>query len=673
MLNTSKRCKYLVRNRHIPLLSFCVENQLGNANMLESFEIFSTSGVVLWSRGSSKAAASAVNSLINDVFIEEKSSSKSTAFQYDKFTLRWTLVKELGLIFVAVYQSLLHLSWVDQFLEEVKTVFVTRYSEQLEARATVAKYDFDRYYDELLRRQDQATGGEATRSPRVAVDANKNNPEERDNGGPPPPSRSDLLRAQSQTAPTNGDSQDTTPVQSPDISRPTTPLPGVAPHLLAENRPGSRGSRRARKAANAPAASNASSGDESRRPKTPKGGAKKGRVWDADGMAAEDDGTVLDYSNADDIVAPNGTGNMESISQSSWGTKNKQGQFVLKDLDDEVSKILKESGSKATEEDTTSSGAFGMISGYFRNIVGGKTLTKEDLDKPLKVMEEHLIKKNVAREAAIRLCEGVEAEMIGKKTGAFESTDKALQPALENSLRKLLTPKTSLDLLQEIETVTKGGKSGGRPYVISVVGVNGVGKSTNLSKICYFLLQNNYRVLVVAGDTFRSGAVEQLAVHVRNLKELSARESVGRVDLYEKGYGKDAANVAKDAVAFAGSNDFNVVLIDTAGRAHNNTQLMSALEKFGDFAKPDKILQVAEALVGNDSVNQARNFNKAFGRNRSLDGFIISKCDTVGDQIGTIVSMVAATGIPVVFLGVGQHYGDLRQLSIPWAVRLLMN
>lgn len=642
--------------------------------MLESFEIFSTSGVVLWSRGTSNAAASAVNFLINDVFIEEK-SSRSTSFQHDKFTLRWTLVKELGLIFVAVYQSLLHLSWVDQFLEEVKTVFVKRYSEQLEARATVAKYDFDSYFDELLRRQDQITGGEATRSPRVAIQASKQNPEERDNGGPPPPSRPDLLRAQSQTAPMNADSQDTTPVQSPDTSRPTTPLPGVAPHLLTENRPGSRGSRRARKAANATTSSNyASSGDESRRPKTPKGGAKKGRVWDADGMAAEDDGAPLDYSNVGDASAMNGIqSSMESIAQESWGTKNKQGQFVLKDLDDEVSKILKESGSRTTEDDTPSSGAFGMISGYFRNIVGGKTLTKEDLDKPLKAMEEHLIKKNVAREAAIRLCEGVEAEMLGKKTAAFESTDKALQPALENSLRKLLTPKTSLDLLQEIETVTKGGRLGGRPYVISVVGVNGVGKSTNLSKICYFLLQNNYRVLVVAGDTFRSGAVEQLAVHVRNLKELSARENVGRVDLYEKGYGKDAANVAKDAVAFAGVSDFNVVLIDTAGRAHNNSQLMSALEKFGDFAKPDKILQVAEALVGNDSVNQARNFNKAFGRNRSLDGFLISKCDTVGDQIGTIVSMVASTGIPVVFLGVGQHYGDLRQLSIPWAVKLLMN
>lgn len=647
--------------------------------MLEAFEIFSTSGVVLWSReGLNSPAASAVNTLINDVFIEEK--SRSTSFQYEKYTLKWTMVKELGVIFVAVYQSLLHLSWVDQFLEEVKTVFVRRYKDQLEVRATIAKFDFDAYYDELLRRQDQLTGGEASRqAPRVEV--KKQSPEARDDGGPPPPQLPSFLRTQSQTAPSNNDSLDTTPVQSPDTSRPTTPLPGVAPHLLSENRPGSRGSRRARKAANVTSGTSAyaSSGDESRRPKTPRSNTKKGRVWDADGAAAEDDGTVLDYSNTDDTGGLVADAAPDSIAQDSWGSKNKQGQFVLKDLDDEVSNILKDSnglsGKINGQTEESSGGAFGMISGYFRNIVGGKTITKQDLEKPLKAMEEHLIKKNVAREAAIRLCEGVEVEMLGKKTAAFESTDKALQPALENSLRKLLTPKTSLDLLQEIESVTKPTRAGqsGRPYVISVVGVNGVGKSTNLSKICYFLLQNDYRVLVVAGDTFRAGAVEQLGVHVRNLKELSTRENVGRVDLYQKGYGKDAANVAKDAVAFAGANDFNVVLIDTAGRAHNNTQLMSALEKFGDFAKPDKILQVAEALVGNDSVNQARNFNSAFGRNRSLDGFIISKCDTVGDQIGTIVSMVAATGIPVVFLGVGQHYGDLRQLSIPWAVKLLMS
>lgn len=242
---------------------------------------------------------------------------------------------------------------------------------------------------------------------------------------------------------------------------------------------------------------------------------------------------------------------------------------------------------------------------------------------------------------------------------------------MESSLRKILTPTTSLDILHAITSVTKHSSSP-RPYTISIVGVNGVGKSTSLSKLAFFLLQNNFRILIAACDTFRSGAVEQLRVHARNLKELSAREQLGHIDLYEKGYGKDAAHIAKDAVAYAKQNGFDVVLIDTAGRRHNDARLMSSLEKFAQLAQPDKILMVGEALVGTDSVAQARAFNAAFGAKRGIDGFLISKCDTVGEMVGVLVSMVHATGVPVVFLGVGQHYGDLRTLNVGWVVGLLM-
>lgn len=628
-----------------------------------------------------------MNSLINDVFIEEKvrpsqAGSSNPTYKYEKYTLKYTLVKDLGLIFVAVYQSLLHLTWVDKLLDDIKTIFVEVYRGQLEEVDSPAlKYPFDKYFDEELRRLDQSIAEPVEHVPRVQVaEEKKSNAEEGDNGGPPPPNQSHLLKAQPRAVPvTNGDSLQSTPVQSPDTSRPTTPLPGIANHLLTEkSRPGSRGSRRARKVAHITSA-NASSGDEARRPVTPKTRSKKGRVWGPDGVADEaDNDTNLDYSAVDsDATGDSGfrSAPPEVIRPESWGVKNKQGQFVLKDLDDEVSQILKSAESDKTDANNIGSSRFGAISGYFRNIVGGKTITKQDLEGPLKSMEEHLINKNVARDAAIRMCEGVEVEMLGKKTGAFESLEAALKPALENSLRKILTPRSSLDLLQQIESVANPSASRAqpRPFVITILGVNGVGKSTNLSKLCYFLLQNNYRVLIAAGDTFRSGAVEQLNVHVRNLRELTERENLGAVSIYERGYGKDAANVAKDAVSFAAANDFQVVLIDTAGRAHTNTQLMASLEKLVDLAKPDLILQVAEALVGNDSVGQAQNFTKALGKNRKLDGFIVSKIDTVGSGIGTMISLVHATSVPVQFIGVGQHYGDLRQLSVPWAVNMLMS
>ncbi|KIW75780.1 hypothetical protein Z517_10523 [Fonsecaea pedrosoi CBS 271.37] len=657
--------------------------------MLDAFEILTTSGVVLWSRSSSKIGAAAVNSLINDVFIEEKvrptaTSSNNPTYRHDKYTLKYTLVKDLGLIFVAVYQSLLHLTWVDKLLDDIQTIFVEVYRGQLEELDYAAlKYPFDPYFDEEMRRLDESMGGAITREPshvELPLEGKKTSAEGGDTGGPPPPETPSSAQAQRKAVPvTNADSLQNTPVHSPDTSRPTTPLPGIAPHLLTENgRPQSRGSRRARKAAHVTASANVSSGDEARKSKPTKTSAKKGRVWGPDGIADVEDDVKLDYSAAD--AGTNGNAGMrsplpETISQESWGTKNKQGQFVLKDLGDEVNNILKLADANKSEINGSGKSTFGAISGYFRNIVGGKTLTKEDLEKPLRSMEEHLINKNVARDAAIRLCQGVEAEMVGKKTGAFESIDAALRPALENSLRKILTPRSSLDLLQQIESVANptGVKAQPRPFVITILGVNGVGKSTNLSKLCYFLLQNNYRVLIAAGDTFRSGAVEQLNVHVRNLRELTAREGLGAVSIYERGYGKDAANVARDAVTFAKENDYQVVLIDTAGRAHTNTQLMAALEKLVDFAKPDLILQVAEALVGNDSVGQAQNFTRALGKNRKLDGFIVSKVDTVGSGIGTMISLVHATSVPVQFIGVGQHYGDLRQLSVPWAVNMLMN
>lgn len=411
---------------------------------------------------------------------------------------------------------------------------------------------------------------------------------------------------------------ESTPALTPNGSRPGTP----SNHLLvAKGGPIAKISRRARKAKNQTSAP-ASSGDEA--PRKRKAATKKGRKWDADGFADEDDDVQLDYSAkahaTSDSEAEGRSTAVDEIDSNTWGSTSK-GKFVLKDLGDEVHEILASEAEKAAGAKSQSkSGLLGSgvsaIGGLFRNVVGGKTLTKEDLDKAMKGMEEHLLQKNVAREAAVRLCEGVEKELVGVKTGSFESTfylnsiklplltsiigiNARIQAAMEASLTKMLTPTSSLDLLREIDAITAPPVTSlrkARPYVMSIVGVNGVGKSTNLSKICFFLLQNKYKVLIAAGDTFRSGAVEQLAVHVRNLKELTAREG-GRVELYQKGYGKDAATVAKDAVSHAAQEGYDVVLIDTAGRRHNDQRLMSSLEKFAKFAQPDKILMVGEVSL----------------------------------------------------------------------------
>lgn len=603
--------------------------------MLDAFEVLTTSGVVVWSRTYAPVSPSIVNNFIADTFIEEKkgsiaptdsqSAATNPAYKSDQHTLKWTFVKELGLIFVVcsfphrrhpppstytdnclalhqvVYRSLLHLSWVDKLVDNIKTIFVQLYGDQLTKPHTtlVECHSFDEYFDQQLRELDRSSNI-GTISP-IEEEA----PSHGQQSAPGPTYRGRTLNGGGAGS-HDAVSTDSTPIPTPDASRPSTP----GNLVVAKAGPVAKMSRRARKAQNSGSAP-VSSGDESLTSSRQKKGAKatkKGRKWNAEGFAdEEDDSLQLDYSRPNlasesEAEAVGRSSALDAVDSSTWGSKSK-GKFILKDLGDEVHDILASAEAEKADKAARAESKTGLlgsgvntISGLFRNIVGGKTLTQADLESAMKGMEDHLLRKNVAREAAVRLCESVEKELVGVKTGNFESINAKIQSAMESSLTKMLTPTSSLDLLREIDSITSPPVTSlrkARPYVISIVGVNGVGKSTNLSKICFFLLQNKYKVLIAAGDTFRSGAVEQLAVHVRNLKELTAREG-GQVELYQKGYGKDAATVAKDAVHHAAQEGYDVVLIDTAGRRHNDQRLMSSLEKFAKFAQPDKILMVGE-------------------------------------------------------------------------------
>jgi len=235
---------------------------------------------------------------------------------------------------------------------------------------------------------------------------------------------------------------------------------------------------------------------------------------------------------------------------------------------------------------------------------------------------------------------------------------------MEEALVKILTPKRNIDILRDVQTA-KGQK---RPYVIVFVGVNGVGKSTNLAKVCSWLLDNSHSVLIAACDTFRSGAVEQLNVHCRRLK----------VELFERGYRTDPTSIAMDAIRYAKQQNKEVVLIDTAGRMQDNEPLMQALSKLVNTVKPDIVLFVGEALVGNDAVDQLTKYNQALmdlskGKEpRLIDGIILTKFDTIDDKVGAAISMVYTTGAPIVFLGVGQQYTDLRRMNVEVVTKVLL-
>ncbi|RMY04458.1 hypothetical protein D0866_15338 [Hortaea werneckii] len=720
--------------------------------MLDAFEILTTSGIVLWRRHyTPDFSPHVINNLVSDVLIEEKRDLKGTqdgeakSYRKDRYTLKWTSARDVGLCFVVglvlfscnahtysrLYNALINLSWVDDLLAAVKTLFLKQYGAELKKpdRVHLNTHQFDQTFDALIKRLD--TGSTARRQSESedpaeltppSSSAGEDHDTEREEPPPPPPGVLKKATPAVRKDDVVNSSTDATPVVTPDASRPSTP----SGHLLqAKSGPGGKTSRRARKAQHlqaTPGGTPGTSGDEAgSRSTRGKGTAKAKRRWDESGVAVEDTGddSTLDYSaTADADTSPAGNdenpAEIQNTDSTQMGQRTGKGEFVLKDLDDEIESILAQQSKSSSSSTITKStpsdpnpvsdeeqhhGLIGStttrITSLFQNLVGGRTLTKQDLAQPLQQMQNALLQKNVAREAAERLSASVEKDLLDSRTASFTTIDATIRTAMEKALTRMLTPTTSLDLLREITrtSTTGAAKEVPRPYVISIVGVNGVGKSTNLSKIAYFLLQNHFRVLVVAGDTFRSGAVEQLRVHVRNLSELARRERVGKVELFDRGYGGDAAGVAREAIAHAskpslssgdkgdaGELSWDVVLIDTAGRRHNDSRLMSSLTKFSQLARPDKVFMVGEALVGTDSVAQARNFAREFvdgkGQLRNngtgLDGFIISKCDTVGDMVGTLVSMVHATGIPVVFLGVGQHYGDLRGLNVRWAVDKLL-
>lgn len=271
------------------------------------------------------------------------------------------------------------------------------------------------------------------------------------------------------------------------------------------------------------------------------------RVWGADGSALvqNDSNQQLDFSNekeSDETVGP-----ATHLIGNSLGSRNKDGLYdaVEMDDDDESDQVDEEDDQIESKPSTLS-----LFSSYLSKLTQGKTLTKSDIEPLMEALKEKLVNKNVAADVATHVCTSIGSNLEGRTIGRFESIDKIVREETQLSIQRVLTPSSSTDLLFDILSHKSRTHS---PYTIVFVGVNGVGKSTNLSKVCFWLLQNNLNVLIAACDTFRSGAVEQLRVHVRNLGAFNPNS---KVELFDKGYGKDPAGIAQDAVKYGKSTVF---------------------------------------------------------------------------------------------------------------------
>ncbi|KAJ7074243.1 signal recognition particle binding protein [Mycena amicta] len=658
--------------------------------MLDYLSISHKGGIVLWSRSftpdaSQLAASSAspVNSLVREALIEGRTAEEK--YEKDGYAVKWTFVNDLELIFVVAYQRILQLTYVDDLLTALKALFVKMFQPFLATFVaslhaintgktavveTASALNFadafegwDKIFDKLLRNLEDKAAQDRKSRLRPAVRA----PIEDSS----PPSE------ESETLPTQPSD---TPLDEQQIARNVQAL---------KNRLRGRGGKRPGKVVRMDSGDSVPNSDsESTNTKRKAKTAKVQRKW-GDQPPTEDDMASLDFSADSTGVAGTSQDLDALVDSASLGMRTKDGIYEVKDWefskdeDSAIADALKSADTKAT----TSTSGLGALGSLFSRLTGSKVLTEQDLKPVLDGMKQHLMKKNVAMQIADKVCEGVGESLVGKKVGGFQTTNAAVRLALSTSLTRILTPKTSTDLLLSIRTKLSSPLASTQqrmPYSMTFVGVNGVGKSTNLSKVCFWLIQNGFRVLIAACDTFRSGAVEQLRVHVRNLSMLGvngATDSKGRVELFERGYGKDAAGIAREAISYAKDNDFDVVLIDTAGRMQDNEPLMRALAKLVAVNSPDKIIFVGEALVGNEAVDQLTKFDRALrdfssasgaGKGRGIDGMLVTKWDTVDDKVGAALSMTYVTGQPIIFVGCGQTYTDLRQLRVANVVQAIL-
>lgn len=262
---------------------------------------------------------------------------------------------------------------------------------------------------------------------------------------------------------------------------------------------------------------------------------KKGkaqRKW-GDEAPSESEMASLDFS-YEKIDAADASSSLDLsalVDKGSLGTRTQDGLYEVKDwefgkssaTDDVISRVIQDGAPSA--QSSAGTGSLGALGSIFARLTGSKVLTEQDLKPVLEAMKQHLMKKNVAKDIAEKVCEGVGESLVGKKVGGFQSgclpdmlcvcgrltacaaaTNAAVRQALSNSLTRILTPKTSTDLLLSIHTKLSSPLPSTQqrlPYSITFVGVNGVGKSTNLSKVCFWLIQNGLRVLIAACDTFR--------------------------------------------------------------------------------------------------------------------------------------------------------------------------
>ena len=300
--------------------------------------------------------------------------------------------------------------------------------------------------------------------------------------------------------------------------------------------------------------------------------------------------------------------------------------------------------SKKEKKETLDAGLEKTKASFFgkltRAIAGKSKVDDEVLDR----LEESLITSDVGADTTVDIIRRIEERVARDK---YVSTSE-LHTLLKEEIAELLTKSGNDDV--EGFDIPQNKK----PYVIMVVGVNGVGKTTTIGKLAYQFKQAGLKVVLGAADTFRAAAVEQLVIW---------GERVG-VPVVKQQMGSDPASVAYDTISSAKANDADVVIIDTAGRLHNKIGLMNELTKIKkvmqkvDATAPDEVLLVLDGSTGQNAYEQAKQFIKA----TEVTALAITKLDGTAKG-GVVIGISHQLQVPVKYIGLGEKMTDLQPFN----------
>ncbi len=312
--------------------------------------------------------------------------------------------------------------------------------------------------------------------------------------------------------------------------------------------------------------------------------------------------------------------------------KEKETERIEEEPKEEPAEEVKEEPEPVEEpekEEKEKRGFFGL-----GRKITTRRLTNRDIDDFFDENETEFMTNNVAVEVLDFFRKNLKERLVEKPIKRSQAS-KFVAQVFEDTLFEIVNQG---DI--NLEKMAKEKK----PLLMVFLGFNGSGKTTSIARVAKYMMKKGKKVVLAAGDTFRAASIEQLEVHGKKLG----------IRVIKHQYGSDSAAVVFDAMRFAESNGYDVVLADTAGRMHTDKNLMDELRKVIRVNNPHLKVLVVDSLTGNDAVEQAERFHEAVG----VDSVIMTKTD-VNPKGGSILSVCYAIKKPILFIGTGQGYDDI--------------